>query len=68
MNHCGFSEAEALYKVPFVRGLQYIHAALLSQGAHCVKPGEMKSEIDGLFNKADDILNSINTGQYEEYQ
>ena len=40
MHYLGFTEREALFEVPYARGLQYIHAALLSQGAHCVRPAD----------------------------
>lgn len=58
MHYCGMSEDYVLHELPFVRGLQYIHSALLSQGAHCVKPEESKHEFDCMIAKHSAIVQS----------
>lgn len=49
MHYCGFSESAALHELPYVRGLQYVHAALLSQGAHCIRKADTDREFDCLM-------------------
>ena len=68
MHFCGFTERQALFEVPFVRGLQYIHAALLSQGAHCVIPGQLSNEITGLFDQAEELSKMIKSGILPDYE
>lgn len=68
MHHCHMTEFDALYRVPFVRGLQYIHAALLAQGAHCVKPGQAKEDANRIFEEAEAMKAMIETGKYQDYE
>jgi hypothetical protein len=63
MHYCGFSEHAALFRVPYARGLQYIHAALLSQGAHCIRPGDTARDFDAAISKARKLVTSA--PQYE---
>jgi hypothetical protein len=48
MHYCGIPEHEALFRLPYVRGLQYIHAALLSQGAHCIRKTDTCAAVDAI--------------------
>jgi hypothetical protein len=51
MKHCNMNESTALFSLPYARGLQYIHAALLSEGATCVRPQEEAARVDSAFAK-----------------
>lgn len=56
MHYCGISEARALFGIPYQRGLQYIHAALLTQGAHCVKPDELTDAMDAITDRHSELV------------
>lgn len=63
MHYCGMTEDKAMFELPFVRGLQYIHAALLSQGAHCTKPDAVKEKFDCLLGEHAAIIESYQQNQ-----
>lgn len=66
MHYCGMSEDYILYRLPLARGLQYIHAALLSQGAHCINRMESKREFDCLLQSHESIVRSYQQNNYDD--
>jgi hypothetical protein len=66
MHYCHMTEDHILYSLPVVRGYQYIHAALLSQGVRCVRPSERHREFDCLMDSHDSILQAYHEPEYDE--
>ena len=62
MHYCGMSERAALFGIPYARGLQYIHAALLAQGAHCVRPGEMADKLHAISERHSELVKQYADG------
>jgi hypothetical protein len=65
MHHCHMSHDFALYELSLARGYQYIHAALLSQGAHCVRPQEASQKFDCLMDAHDSIMQAYQETEYD---
>lgn len=67
MHHCHMTEDHALYELPVTRGYQYIHAALLSQGVHCVRPSERSRNFDCLMQSHESIMQAYQENGYTDY-
>jgi len=67
MHYCHMTEDYILYALPVVRGYQYIHAALLSQGVHCVRPSERGRNFDCLMSQHSSILQAYQESEYSDY-
>ena len=64
MHYCHLPESYILDELPLARGYQYLHAALLSQGVHCVRPGQGEETFDLLMRKHDATLKAYRETQY----
>jgi len=59
MHYCGMGRDEIMFELPYSHGLQLIHAALLSQGARCVRPADAQRKIDQAREQRERILQRI---------
>lgn len=66
MHYCHMSEPYIMDELPMARGLQYIHAALLSQGVHCVRPHENEQKFNLLMSRHKSIVETYRKTEYQD--
>ena len=65
MHYCGMARDEIMFDLPYAHGLQLIHAALLSQGAHCVRPADAQRKIDCVMRERAAMLAAYQESEYD---